>query len=57
MNKDMGVLVVHGMGSQLSTYAEPMIKELERRIRRGGKDPERVAHLSWRRKRKNSGTT
>ncbi len=42
---DVGVLVIHGMGSQKPDFADPIIKELSERISGLKKDAERVA---WR---------
>ncbi len=35
----MGVLILHGMGSQLADFAEPMIEELKKRIEKAGCNP------------------
>lgn len=39
----MGVLLIHGMGSQEAGYAEPMIQELRTRVRKKGSDPTQIA--------------
>ena len=39
----LGVLVLHGMGSQKATYAAPMIKELKARLRHAGANPRDVS--------------
>ena len=39
MTYKLGVLVLHGMGSQTPNYADPMIRELEKRIRALRVDP------------------
>lgn len=45
MSIDLGILVIHGMGSQSPDFAESMIRELNSRISGFKKDPEKVA---WR---------
>ena len=44
MASKLGVLVVHGMGSQNSKFADPMMEELDDRISDLGADP---AQVSW----------
>lgn len=39
----MGVLLIHGMGSQKRDYAEPMIQELRARVRKKGGDDRQIA--------------
>lgn len=39
----LGVLVVHGMGNQSADYAEPMIEELQDRLRDNGTNPDHVS--------------
>ncbi len=41
--KDLAVLVIHGMGTQQPDFAAGMIAEVNRRIDAAGKDPGRVA--------------
>jgi hypothetical protein len=43
MNTELAVLVIHGMGSQVSDFAEDMIEELNDRVYDLGKDPETIA--------------
>lgn len=40
MAKDLAIAVIHGMGSQDPSFADPMIEELDRRV---GKDADRIA--------------
>ena len=49
MAADIGVLVVHGMGEQKSTFAYPLIAELEKRLGKMGVEPGRVIwqHGYW----------
>lgn len=42
MAHKLGVLVLHGMGSQKATCAVPMIKDLKSRLRRAGANPRDV---------------
>ncbi len=42
-HKRLAIVVIHGMGSQSVEYAEPMIAEVNQRLVRLSKDPERVA--------------
>ncbi len=42
MASKLGVLVVHGMGSQTDKFADPMMKELDERISGLGADPTQV---------------
>ena len=39
----LGVLVLHGMGNQSADYADPMIEELQTRLRHEGANPDHVA--------------
>jgi hypothetical protein len=39
----LGVLLIHGMGSQERDYAEPMIQELRSRVRKKGGDDRQIA--------------
>ncbi|MEQ9188518.1 MAG: hypothetical protein RLP15_12345 [Cryomorphaceae bacterium] len=41
MPKELGILVLHGMGSQATDYAEPMIKEVKRRL------GDNAARIAW----------
>ena len=43
MSKELGVLIIHGMGSQTEDYADAMTKELSSRIDDRGKDSDQVA--------------
>ena len=43
MATKLGVLVIHGMGSQDPDFAEEMIEELNDRVKDLGKDPETIA--------------
>jgi len=43
MATKLGVLVIHGMGSQDPDFAEEMIEELNDRVGDLGKDPETIA--------------
>jgi len=43
MATKLGVLVIHGMGSQDPDFAEEMIEELNDRVKDLGKDPESIA--------------
>jgi hypothetical protein len=43
MDKELAVVVIHGMGSQVPNYAEPMIEELNSRVAGMGGNPNRVA--------------
>jgi len=43
---DVAVAVIHGMGSQGSDFAEPLIEELSQRVQNQGKDPARIAWQS-----------
>jgi hypothetical protein len=43
---EVGVLIIHGMGSQTPAFADPMIKELRERISGLNKDQEKVAFRS-----------
>ena len=43
MSKKLGVLILHGMGSQKEDYAKSMRKELVRRVRAEGADPDEIA--------------
>lgn len=38
----LGVLILHGMGSQTPNYADPMIKELEKRIKKHHINPDDI---------------
>lgn len=40
---DLGVLVIHGIGSEPPDFAEPMIREFQNRLKKWGLDPARVA--------------
>lgn len=40
--RKVGVLLIHGMGSQEEGFADPMIKRLRRELERDGVDPARV---------------
>ena len=42
MADKVAVLIIHGMGSQKSAFAEPTIDEISRKIARKGKDPAKV---------------
>lgn len=39
----MGILIIHGMGSQKSSFADPMIRELKKRIKKEGSDPDQIS--------------
>ncbi len=43
MDKKLAVVVIHGMGSQVPDYAEPMIEELSSRVAGMGGDPNQLA--------------
>jgi hypothetical protein len=44
----LGVLVIHGMGSQEADFVAPMAEELRRRVRALGGDPEEIClHAAW----------
>jgi len=43
MSKKLAVVVIHGMGSQSSDFAEDMIEELNERVTDLGKDPDSIA--------------
>lgn len=43
MAQDVGVVVIHGMGSQQEDFAVPMVERLEREVRKSGGDPARIA--------------
>ncbi|MEQ9290356.1 MAG: hypothetical protein RIG77_25715 [Cyclobacteriaceae bacterium] len=43
MAKEIGILVIHGMGSQTPQYAEPMIAEVNRRLEKQNVDVETIA--------------
>ena len=43
MAKELAIAVIHGMGSQESGFAGPMIEEIDGRVRRRGKDPAKIA--------------
>ncbi len=43
MSKKLGIFIVHGMGSQTSDYAEPMMAELQKRLKKLGCKPDDVA--------------
>jgi hypothetical protein len=42
----VGVLIIHGMGSQTTDFADPMIKELRERIQKLNKEPDDVTFRS-----------
>jgi hypothetical protein len=42
MSRKLGVLLVHGMGSQNFDFADPMIEELKSLLRKHGSDPDDV---------------
>ena len=46
MPKELAIVVTHGMGSQNTSFADPMINELDTRIRNLQKNPNKIA---WRR--------
>ena len=43
MRKKLAVLILHGMGSQPDNFADGIIEELQWRLKKAGKDPEKVA--------------
>lgn len=43
MNKQVAIAVIHGMGSQTTDFAEPMIEEINDRIDGHSKDPDKIA--------------
>ncbi len=45
MSKELAVVVIHGMGSQASDFAEPMIEEVNDRVAGLNRDPSEIA---WR---------
>ncbi len=49
MAQDIGVVIIHGMGSQEETFAAPMIDRLTKEVRKRSGDPERIAFapLYW----------
>ena len=42
MAGELGVLIIHGMGTQESDYADSIIKRLREEVRKSGPDPDRV---------------
>ena len=43
MARDIGVVIIHGMGSQDEAFAVPMVDRLEAEIRKRGENPDRIA--------------
>ena len=43
MSKKLAIAVIHGMGSQSSSFSEEMIEELNDRVSDNGKDPDSIA--------------
>lgn len=41
--RDVGVVIIHGMGSQKQDFAVPMVDRLETAIRKRGENPDRIA--------------
>jgi len=43
MAQSVGVVIIHGMGSQKQDFAVPMVERLEKEIRKRGANPDRIA--------------
>ena len=45
MEKELAIVVTHGIGSQKPAFAKPMMDELDDKIRRRGKNPGKIAWM------------
>ena len=43
MSKELGIIVIHGMGSQGEEFAQKMIEEINGRVKKNKKDPDQIA--------------